>query len=419
MDTADRPSNVRSDNPTRANLSIFGPGLVSAASNNDPTTVATLAVIGATTGYELCWLVVLVVPMLAVVQALAAGVGVVCKTSLQGAIRREFGLNWAIVTLCAVAAVNVMTLAADVKAGSEAISLFTHVQAGYFILPFVLVVGAMLLSHSYGKIERYLSLLPILFVCYAGSAILAHIDIKALLAGVFVPHFRVAPLYAFGALALLGTTLTSYVYIWESVEVAERRSEDASFHRFTRGAAYGMLSVGVIFVFILIASAATLGKHHQTVATANDMAAALVPLAGPWASTLFGIGLLGSAVLAVPVLAGTTAYVAAHTFGWDGSLDRSFRDAKPFYGVLLASLAVAAVAAFAPVSPVALLLWASIAGGLATPLTLAFLALIAGNRKLMGPYRMSRPLAVGAWAITGVVVAASLAFLLLSLPKFS
>lgn len=223
----------------------------------------------------------------------------------------------------------------------------------------------------------------------------------------------------FGALALLGTTLTSYVYIWESVEVAERRSEDASFHRFTRGAAYGMLSVGVIFVFILIASAATLGKRHQTVTTASDMAVALVPLAGPWASTLFGIGLLGSAVLAVPVLAGTTAYVAAHTFGWSAGLDRPFREAQPFYAVLLASLAVGAVAAFAPVSPVALLLWASIAGGLATPLTLAFLALIAGNRKLMGQYRMSRPLAVGAWVITGVVVAASLAFLLTSLPRFS
>src|SRR5271166_4779454 len=207
----------------RSRATWFGPGLVSAASNNDPTTVATLAVIGATTGYALSWLVVLVVAMLALVQSLAAGVGAVCKTSLQGAIRRHYGLSWAILTLCAVAAVNVFTLAADVKAGSEALSLLTRLPAGYFILPFVVVVGWMLVSHSYSRVERYLSLLPIVFVGYVASAVVAHIDGAALLHSIFIPHYTLAPLYAFGAIALLGTTLTSYVYIWESVEVAERR----------------------------------------------------------------------------------------------------------------------------------------------------------------------------------------------------
>ena len=388
----------------------FGPGLVAAASSNDPTTVAALAVVGATTGYALCWLILLIVPALALVQALAADVGAVCQTSLQGAIRRYYGLGWAVVTLCAVAAVNTVTLAADLKAGTEALSLLTRIPAGYFVLPFVALVGWLLLSRSYRRIERYLSVLPLAFVCYAASAILAHFDVAALLHSIFVPSYTLSPAYAAGAIAILGTTLTGYVYICESIGIAERAQDRTPIRVFERDAFVSMLMVGIIFVFILVASAATLGKHHLPVETASDMAAVLVPLAGPWAGILFAIGLLASAVLAVPILASTTAYVVTHTFGCPGSLNAGRGDAKVFYGVLIGSLAIAGFVALAPVSPVAMLFWASILGGLATPVTLAFLMLIAGDAKVMGQYRMSRAVAALAWLIVGVVTAAGIAF---------
>ena len=371
--------------------------------------------IGATTGYALCWLLVLVVPMMALVQALAAGAGAVCKTSLQGAIRRQYGLSWAIVTLCSIASVNIVTLAADAKAGSEAISLLTHLPAGYFIVPFIVVVGWLLVSHSYSRIERYLSLLPLVFVCYVASAILAHFDVMAFLHSVFVPQFAFSTAYTSGAIALLGTTMTSYVYFWESVEIAERRPEGASIRFFERDAVVSMLAVGVILVFIVVASAATLGKHHLPVETASDMAIALVPLAGPWASTLFGLGLLGSAILVVPILASATAYVAAHTFGWTGSLDCSFAEAKAFYGILLASLGVAGAAAFVPISSISMLYGASIAGGVATPLTLFFLVWIAGDRSVMGERRFGLPLVAAAWVVTGIVTAAGVIYLVCAL----
>ena len=384
---------------------------MAAASNNDPTTVATLAVVGATTGYALCWLVLLIVPMLALVQALAADVGSVCKTSLQGAIRRHYGIGWAVAVLCVVAAVNVATLAADVKAGSDALALLTHVPPAYWIVPFVIVVAYLLLTHSYRNIERYLSVLPIAFVCYAASAIVAHFDVGAFLRGMLIPHFALSPLYAFAAIALLGTTLTGYVYVWESIGVAERSHDERLRRRFERDAFVSMLVVGVIFMFILVASAATLGKHHVAVQSAGDMALALEPLAGPWTSTLFGLGLLASAILAVPVIGSTTAYVAAHTFGWAGSLSASYRDARAFYGVLLASLGFAALLAFAPLTSIAMLFAASIAGGLATPLTLAFLMLVVTNRTIMGTHRASRVAAALGWGITGLVTVAGAAFL--------
>ena len=394
----------------------FGPGLLAAASNNDPTTVATLAVVGATTGYALCWLVILIIPMVALVQALAADIGAVCQTSLSGAIRRHYGFGWALVVLVALGAVNTLTLAADVKAGSEALALLTHIDARAYIIPIVAVVAWLLLSHSYHRIERALLAVSVVFVLYVVSAILAHVDVAALLRDGLVPRSSVSPAYLAGAVALLGTTLTGYAYVWESIGVAERgagkrRAGRASIRAFERDAAAGMAVVGMLFLAILIASAATLGRNHLIVATASDMALALRPLAGPWAGALFGIGLLASAILAVPVLASVNAYVAAHTFGWPGSLDATLRDAPAFYVVASASLALAAVIAFAPVSSIALLSWSSIAGGVATPVSLTFLMLVAGNHTAMGSNRMSRAWAVCGWGITAIVTLAVVAFL--------
>ncbi len=370
-----------------------------------------MAIVGAITGYALCWLVVLTIGLLAVVQATAAAVGAACKTSLQGAIVRRFGMGWGMVTLLAIVAVSTLTLVADLKAGSEALDLLTGVRAEFFVLPLAIVVGLLLVTHSFERIERVLQLLPLAFAGYAASAILAHFDAEALLRGIFLPHFVPTFQNASMAVAILGTTLTIYVYVWESLEVARRRPAAASAHFYKWDAAIGMLLVGVIFLFIVVASAATLGAHHLSIATAADLARALTPLAGPWASTLFGIGLLGSAILVVPILASTNAYAIAHTFGWSGTLDSELTRAKRFYAVILASLALAAAAAFSPVSPVSLLYWASIAGGLATPVTLYFLVRIACDRVSMGPARIGRPLATSAWAVAGVVTLASAIFL--------
>ena len=396
----------------------IGPGLLAAASNNDPTTVAALAIVGATTGYALGWVIVLIVPMLALVQALAADVGVVCKTSLQGAVRRHYGLGWALVVLAALAAVNTLTLAADVKAGCEALALLTRVPAAVFVVPFAVAVGWLLGSNAYGAVERYLSLLAIVFVAYAGSALLCHVDGRAFLQGL-VPHAALSPAYLSGALALLGTTLTGYVYVWESIGTAERAVHRSARRAFERDAVVGMLPIGAIFLCIFVASAATLGARHLPIATAADMAAALEPIAGPWAGTLFAVGLLASSILAVPVLAAVNAYAAAHTFGWHGSLSLKPRDARAFYGVVLASLAAAALIAALPGSPVRILYGASIAGGLATPISLTFLVLLARSSKAMGDQRIGRAAALLGWGVLGVTTFAGLAFVAsnLGLPR--
>ncbi len=389
----------------------FGPGLVSGASDADPTTVASLAVVGASTGYMLSWLVVLLLPMIAVVQSIAAAIGTISPTSIQATIRRHYGLTWALLALAAVAAVNLMTLTADLEAGAESLKLLTGIPREYFVLPFAGGVAWLLVSRSYSHVERFLSFLPFIFICYGISAVLARPDWGALARSLAIPHFDFTVPVATGALALLGTTLTSYVYYWESIEVSERGTPQSELRSMKADAAWGALAPGVCFLFILVATAATLGKHHLPVQTATDAAAALEPLAGGSATALFAIGLLASAVIAVPVLAGTSAYVVTQTFGWRGSLNASVDQARIFYGVLLGSLAISAAFAFAGFSPIALLYWASVAGGLATPLTLWFLVAIAQNRAVMGENRIKGLLLYSGWAVTTIVTASCVAFL--------
>src|ERR687884_304160 len=205
-------------------LAALGPGLIAGASDNDPTTVATLAVIGSTTAYGLAWLVVLVIPMLVVVQVVSASVGVVARAGLEDVIRTRYGPLWGLVVLLLVLAVNLVTLAADLEGGASALSLLTGRPYQWFMLPFALAMGAFLIWGSYKALERLLRYVLLVFLGYIVTAFLAHPNWDRVLHDTLVPHVSFSPAYVAGALALLGTTLTSYAYVWETIEEAHRQA---------------------------------------------------------------------------------------------------------------------------------------------------------------------------------------------------
>jgi Mn2+/Fe2+ NRAMP family transporter len=383
----------------------LGPGIVSGASDNDPTTVATLAVVGASTIYGLSWLVLLVIPMLAIVQTIASRVGAVSKKGLEDCVAGIYGRAWALIVLGAILIVGVLTLAADLEGGAAAMQLLTQADYRWFILPFAALVAALLVYTKYEDTQRWLRFVPLVFLAYIGAAFLARPDWGAVLAASVIPHFSFSKDEVSGAIALLGTTLTAYAYVWEQVEVAKQRPPLRHLGLVQAEAALGIIVAGITFWFILIATGATLGVHHHAVETAEDAAQALAPFAGPYASLLFAIGLLASALIAVPVIAGTCAYVLAEAFGWRRSLDVTFAHAPQFYRALLISLGVATLIALAGVPPIALLYWSSIAGGIATPLTLVFLMLIAERRDVMHKYQLGGWLRVGGWSVTTIVTA--------------
>lgn len=389
----------------------FGAGIVAGASDNDPTTVATLAVIGSTTTYELGWLTLLVIPMLAVVQAIAAQVGAVSKQGLEDCVRHAYGRAWAAVALAALLIVNVLTLAADLEGGGAALHLLTGIDYRWWVLPLGALTVLMLVVGKYRTIERVLRYVALLFLTYVGAAILAHPDWGAVLRGSFVPHFDLRPDTVAGALALLGTTLTAYAYVWETIEMSEEKPKLQRLGLVQVDAAVGIVVAGLTFWFILVATGATLGAHHQHVQTAEQAAQALQPIAGKYASLVFGIGLLGSALVAIPVIAGTSAYVAAEMFGWRRSLDATFDRARSFYLTLIGCVLAAVVIGLAGVPPIKLLFLSGIAGGIATPLTLGLMLLVGRNAKVMHRKRISNALALAGWCVTLVVASATVIYL--------
>lgn len=395
----------------RAILKALGPGLVAGASDNDPTTVASLSVIGATTVYRLSWLVVLVIPMLVIVQVVSATVGVVARGGLEDVVRHRYGKVWAFLVLLLVLAVNLITLAADLEGGSAALGLLTGLSYRWFIVPFGFIVAVLLIRGNYHAVERVLKYVLIVFVAYIVTAFVARPQWGAVLHDTFIPRLSLSSSYIAGALALLGTTLTSYAYVWETIEEAEERPPVRRLGLVQVDAASGMVAAGVIFWFIVIGTGATLGVHHQQVQTAQDAAKALAPVAGRFASVIFGVGLLASAILALPVLAATSAYVMAETFGWRASLDSHFGQARAFYGALIASLVIGGGITLLGVGPIQLLFASSIAGGIATPATLAILMVTARDARVMKEHRIGRGLMWGGWLVTAVVSIAVVAFL--------
>lgn len=390
---------------------LLGPGIISGASDNDPTTVATLAVIGSTTVYALGWLVILVIPMLAAIQAISGRVGAVCGEGLETIIKQRYGRIVALVVLVAVFVVDQMTLAADLEGGGAALQLLSGWDFRCFVVPLASLAAVTLTFANYRVLRRFLIYIPLVFLAYAAAAFMAHPDWHAVLYDTFVPHVRLNRTFTAGAIALLGTTLTAYAYVWETIEMSEERPKLMHLGLVQADAALGTVIAGLVFWFIVVATGATLGLQHHQVQTAQDAADALAPLAGRWASALFGVGLLGSSIIALPVLAGTSAYVAAEMFDWRKGIDAKFQQAPFFYSVVIVTLAIAVGIAYLGVEPIPLLFAASIAGGLATPITLFFVLLAAGSTKLMGSFRSPFWLRAAGWIVFGIVTAAAILYL--------
>ena len=359
------------------------------------------------------WLVVLLLPMLAVVQAIAASVAAVSGLSLQQAIFKTYGRVPAIAAAAAIVAVCIFTLGADVRAGADALTLLFGLPADYFVIPLVTAMGWMLATKSYLRIERILASFTLVFLCYVAAAIYAHPDWGAVLHSIAFPKIEFPRAFLTGALALMGTTLTSYVYFWESIEVAERRPARSEAGAFRTDAAVGMLVAGSSFLFILIATAAMSGKTGAAIRTAADAAAALRPLAGAWDTRLFGIGLLASSAIAIPIIAATNGYVVAQTLGQPASLTLEPRVAGGFYAIIYGTLALAAGLALLPFGTIWLLYWSSVAAGIAAPVTLALTLLVARHSRTMRGTPIGLPLAAAGWGVTGLVTLAALCFVFL------
>jgi Mn2+/Fe2+ NRAMP family transporter len=348
--------------------------------------------------------------MFTIVQAIGTQVAAVCREGLQSSVRRRYGFGVALLSLACILGVNVITYAADLEAGAAALNLLTGVAYAWFLLPISVGIVMLLLFGTMEKVRRVLIVLPLAFLAYIATTFLAHPHWHDVAAGL-IPRVQGDNAYVSTIIALIGTALTTYSYYWQTVEIAAEAPPRRAVWALQLAAIPGTLITGAVLWFILVGTAATLGVHHKSVDTAQEAAQALAPIAGKWAALVFGVGLFGSAMLALPVLAAGTANAVASTFRWGGSLDKPFSEAKRFYATLFIGVATGTAFTLFAIPPIKLLFIASIAGGIGTPVTLALLVLLSRDHKMMGGEIAPAWLAASGWVVTGVITMASLAFI--------
>ncbi len=385
-------------------------GVVSAASDVDPTTVATLAIAGATLVYGLEWLVILIVPMFTIVQTIGTQVATVAREGLQSVVRRRYGFWVAMLSLVCIVGVNLITYAADLEAGAAALNLLSPVPYVWLLVPISIVVLLLLIFGTMDRVRRVLIILPLAFLAYVATTFIVHPNWHNVAAGL-IPQIRADNTYISTIIALIGTSLTTYSYYWQTVEIATEQPPRRAVWALQLASIPGTLITGAVIWFIYIGTASTLGVHHKDVNTAQEAAQALAPIAGPWAANVFGIGLFGSSLLALPVLAAGTASAVSSTFRWGGSLDKKWYEARRFYATLFIAVATSTAFALFKIPPIKLLFWASIAGGIGTPVTLGLLVLLSRSHRAMDGNPAPQWLATSGWIVTAIITIASLAFI--------
>lgn len=392
-------------------LRIAGPGLITGGADNDPAGIATYSTVGATTGLTQLWLLVLCIPLLISVQGIAVRLGAVTKLGLAELIRNEYGRTIAIGAGLLAVAANVVTIGADLVAMAAVLQLLTGIKLVFFIVPLVVVMGYVTIFQNFKVIEKVMLWLVAVFLTYIIAGILAHPSWGTVLLRTVVPPISPNVTYFSGAVGLLGTTITPYLFYWQtSAEREEMRGVEQL------GESYIDLSSGMVFsnviaYFIVISTASTLFIHHQNIQTAADAAAALKPFAGPFATVLFSIGILGAGLLAIPVLAVSTGYIVAGTLGWKMGLGREAYTAPGFYTVIALSFLAGVELAISGFSPIKALFYSQILDGLVAPVLIALMVVLVSRRSLMGQYVATLWERVGGWAAFGVMTIADIALI--------
>lgn len=329
--------------------------------------------------------------MLIAVQAMCARLGDVKRQGLMAIIKQHYAPAIAVVASGILILTNTATLGADLAGMADALGLATNTSYVWWVIPVSAVLWYLILFKDYRVIEKYLFFLTFVFLAYVVSGFLARPDWLAVVKSILWPTFSLSPGYFVAALGLLGTTVTPFLFFWQARQGAEERKSRpelmAEAKREDRDVAPGLIYGNFISLFIMVSTAAVLNQRGQTsILTAGQAARALEPLAGPLAKYLFAIGIIGAGLLAVPVLAASTAYVVAETFGWRESLSDKLNRARGFYTVLTASILVGVGIAVSGINPLRALLYSQVLNGVLGPFLIVLILLMCNNPKIMGTY---------------------------------
>ncbi len=415
----------RERNPVKRFFLVLGPGLITGASDDDPSGIGTYAVAGASFGFATLWTALLSFPLMAAMQIICSRIGQVSGQGLAGVLRRHYP-RWVLYpSVAALVTANTVNVGADIGAIAAAINLLVPVPIIAMIIPIALSIIVLQVWGSYRFIANTFKWLALALLAYIGAALFARPDGAEVLKNTFVPTIKLDKDFIALLVAILGTTISPYLWFWQSNQEVE---EEISMGRTTIAArkgvttaekkysavdtAIGMFSSNLVMYFIILTTAATLFASGNTdINSAADAAEALRPLAGSGATILLAVGLIGAGLLAIPVLSGSAAYAVSESFGWRYGLDRKPGRAKQFYGVIAASTLIGMLINFVGINPISALFWTAVVNGVIAPPLLVVIMLIANNPKIMGDDRNGPITNALGWLTAAVMGVAAVALL--------
>ena len=412
------------DTDRRSFLARLGPGLITGAADDDPSGIGTYSQVGAEFGYGLSWTLLFSLPFMTVIQDVAAQIGSVTGRGIAANLRRHYPrpLLWAAVVLLLFA--NIINLGADLSAMGAVMQMLLGGDLVAYTLGFGLLCVVLEIFLNYRQYASVLKFTTLSLFAYVAVVLIVHLPWGEALKGVLVPHVEWTTAFATGFVAILGTTISPYLFFWQAAQEIEeeKRSHSKALYvsprkagpelkRIRQDTLIGMSFSNVVAIFIVFAAAATLHTRGiTTIQTANQAAQALQPVAGRYAFLLFALGIVGTGMLAVPVLAGSAAYAVSEMLGRPASLDSRPMKARLFYGTIAATTLAGALLESIGVNPVRALYWSAVINGvLAAPL-MALMMLIVTNPRAMGHLTLGRRGTILGWAATAVMILATILF---------
>ncbi len=409
----------RSSRWIKALLKSLGPGIITGAADDDPSGIATYSVAGAQLGTKLLWTALLTWPLMAVVQMMCARIGMVTGQGLAGNFKQRFPRWLLMAFVIALLVANTINIAADLAGMADAAAMLSGFNSRWFVVVFAALISWATVRLQYKQIANVLKWLVLVLFAYPVTAFIVGADWGQVLRDTLVPSIPHTSNEWATLVAILGTTISPYLFFWQaSEEVEEEKSAGQSSLAKRKGATseeielrnidvgVGAFFSNMVMFFIILTTAITLNRHGITnIETSRQAAEALRPFAGNFAATLFTLGIVGVGFLAIPTLAGSTAYAFAETLGWRQGLNKELRQARWFYALILVSTAAGVALDFIGVNPVKALYWTAVINGLLAPFLLVAILIVAADKKLM----QNQPSSRLGWIVVAITTAAMFA----------
>jgi Mn2+/Fe2+ NRAMP family transporter len=407
-------------------LKILGPGLITGASDDDPSGIATYSQVGAQFGFGMAWIMIVSYPLMTAIQEISGRIGRVTGRGIAGNIRKHYSV-WLlrfIVGLLLIA--NAINLGADLGGMGDALKLLIGGSARLYVVLFAVGCAMLEIFSSYGRYVAILKWSTLSLFAYVATVLVIHVSWADVGRAIVMPPISLHKDYIVAIVAVLGTTISPYLFFWQSSEEAEdERTTDGDeplmdvpaqapreLRRIKIDTYFGMAVSNIIALFIIITTAATLNAHGVTdIHTSAQAAQALKPVAGVFAFAIFAAGIIGTGLLAIPVLAGSAAYAVGEALDWPTGLGRKPREAKAFYGVIAFATLVGIGINFTSIDPIKALFWSAVLNGVvAVPLMIVMMLMVM-KPKVMGEFTLSRSLQAMGWLSTAVMAITVVAML--------